>query len=500
MRPTLKMLTRTNNQRSLTCSTPTGSPAQQKLLKMPGMRSMTKDGSLWNQFHSTDSQPNHSRSSSGSFTQSLSTSASAASVDGSVTSGSGNRERSGSEKSADSDTDRSGSSNMQTAARNRERTSSEKSMDGSEVVSDGSYCGSGSDVDNSGPARRSSKLSQMRLISSLSDRSEGRTDSERSIDDQRTESDRSVGSERREKGSKRPKKDKRDKKERKKASSSAVGKQSPPPASNGDNGASAADDGQSNTTKRAEETQRDKGATGGHKRVSDDATTAASLEAKEKGEESSKEKETPRKGVAPTAQPSPRVPTIKEDAHVEQAQNSSQPSEFEKRRSALQHGSKTVPSPRKKRREHKDKEGDDKSAAPTTTTSPTSASSPPAEKDHPSDLSLETKSMHQASAKLHRHSMSPRVMALVGREEWEGDDLDKDEMDAVFRYPYGADFGPSTIQFFGNLKKGGRVQTLIGTPSVASMPQDYAMADAMQYVSCRSLPREGGTSRSGGRQ
>jgi hypothetical protein len=70
---------------------------------------------------------------------------------------------------------------------------------------------------------------------------------------------------------------------------------------------------------------------------------------------------------------------------------------------------------------------------------------------------------------LSRRSLSPRVMArMVEREEWEGgDDLSSDEMDSVIAqyvaYPNSYAFGASTMQFFGNLKKGGRVQTLIST-------------------------------------
>jgi hypothetical protein len=62
-------------------------------------------------------------------------------------------------------------------------------------------------------------------------------------------------------------------------------------------------------------------------------------------------------------------------------------------------------------------------------------------------------------------ALSPRVLAAVEREEWEGvDDLSGDEVDEVmFQYPYiHEEFGTATMQFFGSLKRGGNTQSLQG--------------------------------------
>lgn len=211
LRPTLKMLMRSQPQRSMNLASPPMSPVstssapttplqQQKLMKMHGMRSMAKDAGLWNQFQSADSlSPAKSGGNSPKLqSQSLSTtSASVASVDSrcSVAPGSGggvNRERSGSDKSIESSPRNRG---LGADLNHRQRSSSEKAIDttnsggggssgsssgGGESAMESSGCSSG------GVGRRSARSGLQSLwnlgnTGTGSDRSMGWTDSERSI-------------------------------------------------------------------------------------------------------------------------------------------------------------------------------------------------------------------------------------------------------------------------------------------------------------------------------
>ncbi|ELR18497.1 Serine/threonineprotein kinase [Acanthamoeba castellanii str. Neff] len=570
LRPSLKMLMRSQPQRSMNLASPPMSPVstssapttplqQQKLMKMHGMRSMAKDAGLWNQFQSADSlSPAKSGGNSSKLqSQSLSTtSASVASVDSrcSVAPGSGggvNRERSGSDKSIESSPRNRG---LGADLNHRQRSSSEKAIDttnsggggssgsssgGGESAMESSGCSSG------GVGRRSARSGLQSLwnlgntgTGTGSDRSMGWTDSERSISSDTSglssagdKSETDDSERERSSSSKRAKRDKKSKagktsKGSKAKVTTAVG--------GGGGGGSGVHSARLLSTKEMMTwigTSSNNIATRSATGVAEpsEATVEGEEEEKEKTKETTKEKEEKKKkdasvdsdggqhhhhhlrppavkqgegeakerkrsrrrhcyllvvrkseAEASPASPAPTTRTLTTpgdiDAKpqwviVEPHHHAAGDRERRKDLTALALTSATAGAAAYKQRPQSARRAaepvDRRSAIVIGRTTATTSRSGGGD-DVSSVVKVTSGGGSEATQRsLSRRSLSPRVMArMVEREEWEGgNDLSSDEMDSVIAQyvacPNSYAFGASTMQFFGNLKKGGRVQTLI---------------------------------------